>query len=71
MSKKYARLKSYGTILVPLNLLEKFTENCLIADTEWSDEGEVLSKIKEFKDFTLIDKTEIDMCISQQKLEDG
>ena len=71
MSKKYARIKTYGTVLVPLSLLEKFTENCLIAETEWAENGEQLSKIKEFSDFSLIDRKDIDVCIAQQELEDG
>ena len=71
MSKKYARIKTYGTVLVPLSHLEKFTENCLIAETEWGEDGEQLSKIKEFSDFSLIDRKDIDVCISQQELEDG
>lgn len=71
MSKKYAKIKTYGNLLVPLAMLEKITETCFIADTDWTDNGEVLSSIKEFKDFTLIDKKDIDVCIAQQELENG
>jgi len=71
MSKKYAKLKTYGNVLIPLNMLEKFSENCFIAETDWTDNGEVLSKIKDVSDFTVIDKKDIDVCIAQQELENG
>lgn len=68
MTKKYAVIDSYGKLLVPVSMLEKITEHCLIGRTEWLDSKDVLTEVETISKVQIIDKDDIDSAKAQMAL---
>ena len=68
MSKKYAVIDSYGKLLVPVSMLEKITEHCLIGRTEWLNSKDVLIEVETINKVQIIDQGDIDNAKAQMAL---
>jgi|TARA_B110000483_G_C18077877_1_gene496858 hypothetical protein len=68
---KYAVLKGYGNLAIPMHLLEEIVTHCVLVETRYdSDRNEsFLSKVSSIKDFEVITGDEIDSTLVQQSLE--
>jgi hypothetical protein len=68
-SNKFARISFYGDLVVPLNLLEDFLEECYSVNTEYKDGDYVITKAKKLNNFAVHDREEIEIGLSQAALE--
>lgn len=66
---KYAMLKGYGTLAIPMDLLEEIARRSWIVNTTYKDSEEVLSSAEPVTNVQLIDETDIEACIVQMRLE--
>lgn len=69
MAKKYARVSDYGDILIPLSLLEKVIEQCLIVNTTYQDGVDTINKVKKIDRVQFHDQEELDAARAQMILE--
>ncbi len=71
MSKKYAKIGGYGSLVVPISLLEKIVEQGYIISTNYNsnfNRSEV-SKVEPVTEVSIIDIDEIRGQLAQQALE--
>lgn len=70
-NKTYFSLSGYGTLLIPVSLLEKIREEAVLVETEWSSatKAEQVKSIKPYREIKLWDGEEIDLAEAQQVLQ--
>ena len=69
MAKKYALIEGYGKMIVPISMLEKVTDQCLMGSTRWTEEGgEVLTEVGSIGKVLIIDQDDIDSAKAQMAL---
>ena len=68
-SNKFARISFYGDMVVPLNLLEDFLEQCYAVNTEYKDGNYVITKTTKLNNFAVHDREEIEVGLAQAALE--
>lgn len=68
IAKSYARIDSYGKLLVPVSLLEKIASECYIAETEYTEEGMSLSKLTPISKIELHSADEVKSVLMHQEL---
>lgn len=66
---KYAMLKGYGTLAIPMDLLEEIARRSYIVNTTYADSQEVLSSVEDVTNVQLIDHADIEACKVQMRLE--
>lgn len=66
---KYAMLKGYGSLAIPMDLLEEIARRSWIVNTTYKDSEEVLSNAEPVTNVQLIDETDIEACLVQMRLE--
>lgn len=69
MGKKFAKIDDYGSLAIPLELLEKVMESSYLINTSWSVDGEKVTDVKPFTKFVIIDEDDIRTVLAQSKLE--
>ena len=70
-SNKFARISYYGDLVVPLNLLEDFLEQCYAVSTEYKNGSYVITKAKKLDNFAVHDRAEIETGLAQAALENN
>lgn len=70
-NKTYFSLGGYGTLLIPVSLLEKIKQEAVFVETEWSGttKQDQVKSIKPYREIKLWDGEEIDMAEAQQVLQ--
>lgn len=68
MSKKYAIIDTYGKVIVPVSMLEKFSSECYIGTLEWTNSRNELVEVRTIDKVELIDQKDIDDVKVQMEL---
>lgn len=66
---KFAMLKGYGTLAIPMDLLEEIARRSWIVNTKYEDSQEILSSAEPVTNVQLIEETDIEACLVQMRLE--
>lgn len=68
--KNYARINSYGQLLVPIELLDKIASEGYIVSTSYGEGStEVISEIKKIDKVSIHDQDEVDAAFAQMALQ--
>jgi hypothetical protein len=67
--KNYARITSYGDLLIPTNMLEKLVENAFIVRTSYTDGEDIISEITTVDKVALHDASELKAAAVQIALQ--
>ena len=69
--KKYAKIGGYGSLVVPLSLLEKIVEQGYIISTSYNSNFSKhdVSKVDPVTEISIVDYSEIESQLAQQALE--
>lgn len=70
-NKTYFSVGGYGTLLIPVSLMEKIRQEAVLVETEWSSatKGEQVKAIKSYREIKLWDGEEIDLAEAQRVLQ--
>jgi hypothetical protein len=70
MSKKYALITTYGELLVPISLLEKVIDQCLMVRTSYDNslKNKQMTDVCNIDRFEVFSQSDLDAAIVQQKL---
>jgi hypothetical protein len=68
MGKKFAKLKGYGELCIPVKLLERVLEEGYIVSTRW-DQRSYIDKVSRIDEVNIVDEDEIKAALAQQILE--
>ena len=68
MSKKYAIVDTYGKVIVPVSMLEKFTNECYIGTLELINSKNELVEVRKIDKVELIDQQDINDVKVQMEL---
>jgi hypothetical protein len=67
---KYAMLKGYGNLAIPMDLVEEIASRGYIINTSYKEEGgEYINEVKPVEEIKIIDSSEIEAAIVQATLE--
>jgi hypothetical protein len=67
---KYAMLKGYGNLAIPMDLVEEIASRGYIINTSYREEGgEYINEVKPVEEIKIIDSSEIEAAIVQSTLE--
>ncbi len=67
-SKVYAKIGGYGSLVVPMSLLERIVEEGYIINTGYSSNGSI-EKVEPVREVTFYEYDEIRAQLAQQALE--
>ena len=67
--KNYARITTYGNLLVPIEMLDKIVSEGFIASTTYSSDKELISEIKRIDKVTIHGEEELEQAKVQMALE--
>lgn len=67
-SKKYVRISTYGSIAVPIEMLESLVESGLLVSTTWENGKDTISSVNQITNVVVVDYEEIEAAIVQQRL---
>lgn len=69
VEKKFARISTYGDILIPMGMLEQFVESALVVRTTYENSEDRISEVKSVGSFTIHGENEIEQARVQMALE--
>ena len=69
--KKYAKIGGYGSLVIPISLLEKIVEQGYIVQTTYNSNRsrQEVSKVEPVTEVNIVDYSEIETQLAQQALE--
>jgi hypothetical protein len=69
--KKYAKIGGYGSLVIPISLLEKIVEQGYIVQTTYNStrSRQEVSKVELVTEVNIVDYSEIETQLAQQALE--
>ena len=69
--KKYAKIGGYGSLVIPISLLEKIVEQGYIVHTTYNStrSRQVVSKVEPVTEVNIVDYSDIETQLAQQALE--
>jgi len=68
IAKSYVRIDHYGKLLIPTNMLEKLLEHAFVADTDYVDGKDVLSKLEQIDRVKVHSADEVKGILMHQEL---
>lgn len=69
MGKKFVKIDAYGSLVFPIELLDKVLEKSYIVNTTWESDGEKITDVKPLDKFLIFDEDEIRAVLAQKTLE--
>ena len=66
---KFAMLKGYGTLAIPMDMLEEIARRSWLVNTKYENSEEILSSAEPVTNVQLIEETDIEACLVQMRLE--